>query len=865
VCNIFVKIRIIFMFEATGLLIINIHPIASGGVAIFIKKNISHHSIYLPQLATIEAVGIKVRLQNNSEMRLISAYKAPNRRLNNQDINLLFSDNVPTLLLGDMNCKNRTWGCRVTNPNGERLLQMTNGLNINISAPSEPTHYPWQVRYQPDILDITLHKNVSAPIFQQVLPELDSDHLPILISFFLRPESTSCSQRLINGKINWDAFKRELDNSLPHVDLQNLYTKDGIDQEVHILTASIKSSVHAATYRHFPVRSNDFTHPPLRILRLIKEKHKARRKWMRFRLPQYKIRLNTLTRVVKQELDVYRIQSYKQYLSEIDPNDGNMWHATKRLLRSPTVIPTLTDNGMNFESDLQKCNVLADFYENAFKPNDIIDYETATAVTNSLQEPYFTAELPFRPTSPSEINDIIRKLPLKKSPGSDLVPNIVLKNLTFKATSRLASVLNACLAVGYFPSSWKHAEVVVIHKPGKPSKSPSSYRPISLLCCISKVFEKIIQKRMLKFINDSGTIPNHQFGFKPLHGTTHQILRLNELIVSGFERKQVTAAVFLDVAQAFDKVWHEGLLFKLQKFGFPQYLKRIIQSFISDRTFAVKINSSFSSVRRVEAGVPQGSILGPMLFNLFVADIPEPQFSSLALYADDTTIISQHYCAEQASELLQQSVDVIITWFNKWRIVLNSNKCQAKIFSLKRNLNPMNIVINEVQIPWNPDDQGVKYLGVLLDKKLNWNIHVNNKLNQGYARLQKLFPLINRNSTLKTACSIMIYKSILRPLITYGCAVWGLSISAKKLQKLQIFQNKILRITVNAPWFVRNNQLHRDLGIDSISAFIQNCTTKFLMNLQNVPGAVFYNLGQPTLNRRLKPRLPQDHIDEIAF
>jgi hypothetical protein len=108
------------------------------------------------------------------------------------------------------------------------------------------------------------------------------------------------------------------------------------------------------------------------------------------------------------------------------------------------------------------------------------------------------------------------------------------------------------------------------------------------------------------------------------------------------------------------------------------------------------------------------------------------------------------------------------------------------------------------------------------------------------------------------------YQSILRPLITYGYAAWGLSISAKKLQ-LQIFQSKILRITVDAPWYIRNKQLHRDLGIDSISAFIQNCTTKSLVNLQNVPGAVFYILRQHTLNRRLKQRLPQDHIDKIAF
>ena len=140
-------------------------------------------------------------------------------------------------------------------------------------------------------------------------------------------------------------------------------------------------------------------------------------------------------------------------------------------------------------------------------------------------------------------------------------------------------------------------------------------------------------------------------------------------------------------------------------------------------------------------------------------------------------------------------------------------------------------------------------------------MHVNTKLTQGYARLSQLFPLINRRSTLKTECTLLLYKTIIRPLITYGCTVWGPSISAGKLKKLQTLQNKILRISVNAPWFVRNNQLHRELGIDTLSEFFKKTARKFLLNLENVPGAISYNLGQSTIDRRLKAKLPQDILD----
>lgn len=258
------------------------------------------------------------------------------------------------------------------------------------------------------------------------------------------------------------------------------------------------------------------------------------------------------------------------------------------------------------------------------------------------------------------------------------------------------------------------------------------------------------------------------------------------------------------------------------------------------------------------AGVPQGSILGPLLFNIFTSDIPIPLNASLALYADDTAIISQHPNVQTAQQNLQLSIDMVVEWFERWKLQLNASKCEAKIFTLRNPQLPPNIVINNTQIEWNPPDQSIKYLGIHLDKKLNWNIHINSKLTQAYSRLSLLFPLINRKSSLKSKYGILIYKTILRPLVMYACPVWGLSISKSKLNKIQIFQNKCLRICTNSPWFIRNKQIHEEFGVDTIYNVIKKSASKFLINIGLVPGAQFFNIGRQTVNRRLKSRLAQD-------
>jgi hypothetical protein len=203
-----------------------------------------------------------------------------------------------------------------------------------------------------------------------------------------------------------------------------------------------------------------------------------------------------------------------------------------------------------------------------------------------------------KPTSPKEIQLIISKLASKKSPGHDIIISKILKNLTLKALTYLASLFNSTMRIGTFPLTWKHAIKVPIHKPGKQVNAPTSYRTISLLPTLSKLCERFSLNRIKPFLH---IIPKYQFGFKTQHSTCHQIQRISEIIVYGFENKKYTTTVFLDLTQAFDKIWPLGLEIKLKTLNLPIYLLKTITSFIK---FQVRIDTDFSLQHNIKSGVP---------------------------------------------------------------------------------------------------------------------------------------------------------------------------------------------------------------------------------------------------------------------
>jgi hypothetical protein len=316
----------------------------------------------------------------------------------------------------------------------------------------------------------------------------------------------------------------------------------------------------------------------------------------------------------------------------------------------------------------EKSNLLADNFEenhknplknNAPKFDSFISHQTSRNLGNIFD--FSEVDYP----TVGELSGHIKAMKNRKSPGADNIHNSLIKNLPENGLIFLNLILAACLKLAYFPSKWKKANVIPIKKPGKDPSSVASYRPISLLSSLSKLLEKVILKRLLSFADSNNIIPKEQHGFRSRYSTTNQLMRITNYIKSKLNEKFSTGMILLDVEKAFDRVWHEGLIYKMLKLRFPLYLTKIVSSFLQGRSFQVSINGKLSSLRHFKFGVPQGAVLSPFLFNIFTSDFPRSQNCKLAMYADDTSFLSSSPYAHVIIRNLQTYAAMIKTYMTK--------------------------------------------------------------------------------------------------------------------------------------------------------------------------------------------------------
>lgn len=794
-----------------------------GGTAIIIKNHLKHDRLDDP--TDTEATLIQLHCTNNNKIVLGSVYQPPSSTIDVNFYNDLFDSDKAVILGGDFNSKHVEWGNQTTNDRGKILNTISERLHCQIIAPLEPTHYSPHTQ-SPDFLDFFILKNVRAQHGVEVLHELDSDHLPVVLS--LDDAFGVSSERMEKKKIlNIKKFKESLDTHPPsHA---NLTTPNDIDNAILSLTSSIIAASTSSTFSPSPDYAKHLNQLPAEITGLIREKNKLLR-WARVTLdPNIKREANRLTQRIKYLIKDLNDTKWQNKVASLDTGDNSLWRMTRALTSEKRAgIPPIHRPGGVATTDSEKAEIFADSLQEQFTINNtglITDTHKINSAAHTLLTQTSTDTL--TPVSTETVKTIIRGLSTRKAPGPDEVTNLMIKNLTDQKIIELTRIFNRCLHLSYFPLSWKSANVILIHKPGKSRRDVTSYRPISLLSNLGKILETILLQKLHTLIDSKNLLPPEQFGFRSKHSTVHQTTRLVEHITSSFNSRQRTGAVFLDVSKAFDKVWHNGLLIKLFQQDLPLPMIQMTNSFLTNRTFRVKINSDLSTPRLATAGVPQGSPLSPALFNLYTADIPKNPHTQTYLYADDTAITCSHKNPRVIIGRLQKHLQDLLVWSSYWKIQLNPAKTKAIMFDPKNSRIPPEILMNNIPLPWN---KSVKYLGLLYDKRLVWKDHFKATIQKCRAARAKLYPLLNVNSKLNLRTKLLIYNQILKPAITYGAPSWAHA-PKQNLKILQTFQNTTLRIITGAPWYVRNDQLHKDLEIPTITTTVTRLKDSFFLDI----------------------------------
>jgi hypothetical protein len=793
-----------------------------GGVAILVHRSFNAKSIRFCETNFIDSVFLQIVLHDQS-VTLGSIYASSNNKTLNSDQFRLEAEKLLSrpgafMLVGDWNSKHQNWNGSKNNQKGTILNELANKFNCKIVAPEEPT-------CGFSTLDLAVVKEIAG-VSASVRKDLFSDHHPVEFTLFSN-HNIPARLKVFNVKnANFKKFRQFLTSMSSEIDL-DFATTEEIDKAIEMydnwLVSAQKISI---PLKNQPIYRHVYSQRARNLIKLRKIAEKESRTD-----PAKKSDVNRLKKLIKDELFQDNRKKLEDHISSLDLEDLSLFKFAKIIKKKAKPIPALED-----ENEVLLCGSKdkADLLASAFAKSHLISSvptKHSAAVQNSMEE---LENCCFEMSqcvkiSVTELSGMIANLNVKKASGYDKISNRILKNIPLSLVKFLTNVFNSCFALGYFPDKWKIGKIVAIPKPNKKVRLASSYRPITLLPTTGKLFEKLILTRFQDVEEDKKIFVDQQFGFRSKHSTIHQIVRIAKTISDRFNANKSTALVTMDIEKAFDAVWHEALLHKLLFFNFPIYLIKIIQSFLSDRYSYVAVGSADSYPYKITAGVPQGSPLSPFLFNVYFNDTPIPKHCKLAGFADDTGLLSSihNYDLPKLVERLNNGLNQLQSHFQSWKVKVNKGKTESMLFTHSRKMkdlaktNP--IKFDEVELKWCDI---LTYLGVKFDPKLSFKPNIEYNVKKAQKAVSSLYCLIKKFSRLNQKCKLTLYRSYIRPTMTYACPVFANS-AKTHIQKLQIQQNKCLRMVLSAHYRTRIKTLHLEANIPLMTDFIAKLTDKF--------------------------------------
>ena len=384
-----------------------------------------------------------------------------------------------------------------------------------------------------------------------------------------------------------------------------------------------------------------------------------------------------------------------------------------------------------------------------------------------------------------ETEAVLQRLQNGKSPGPDNIFTDMLKNAGEEMTKAIHNLFQMSWETSKVPDKWKEAEVKFLRKSGKKSyHDASAYRPISLTSCLCKCLERLITHRLYGFVEHFGLLDDEQEGFRRFRGTTDALLRLTQNIFNGFNQKEHTAALFIDLEKAYDSVWREGLMFKLRKLGLTGRVWKWINSFLTSRHALISMGGKKGTCFATNIGLPQGSVLAPLLFNLFIRDMFDGINCQCVKFADDGTIWKKGSNVTEILSLLKTDLKVLLQWAKKWRMKISLSKTEFCVFSLDVDVidqaREYNFTVDDKKIMYNKTP---KILGVTLDEKMKFESHIDNVEKKAFRSLD-LLRKVKETESISPKCMLHLYKALVAPQLEYAATVWQVG-NCDPLEKIQ--------------------------------------------------------------------------------
>jgi hypothetical protein len=657
--------------------------------------------------------------------------------------------------------------------------------------------------------------------------------MPILVNcnFSHQPPPVTSLPRFDFRNADWHCFRDTVETLLP--DSLPLEDIPQLEEAVTLITEVIQIAQEIAVPKtkpsHKPYSLSDET------LSKIKERRKLRRAFFRNKDPILKPLINKLNHEIKADIKTESGQYWSNFCQQLNEEEdpANFWKLFKRVgnPRNSNNRPLQYDGGTHC-SDESKASIFASTLLEAMTeppsslgpdpPEACLDLENkilnfSLSDISSQPEHLSPAQraLIFDVTL-EEIEAAVKVTP-NKAPGPDNIFVNSIKNLPARALHSLFLIYNACLRLGHVPLAWKSAIITMIPKPGKDLSDPSSFRPISLLSSLQKLFERIIATRLNDYLETYNLLSPSQSGFRKNLCTSDQLVRLHHDALQAVHSRRHLLALFFDVTKAFDKVWHAGLVYKLSSnFNIPLLLLKWISSYLTNRSFRVRVGNSLSEAQSPTAGVPQGSVIAPLLFILYVNDLSSSIPSKLNIrtsqYADDTALWLSGMEDSALERRAQTALNALSIYCRDWRISMNPSKSSLLLFARNRKPYAVNVRMDGVPIP---RARYTRFLGLNFDSHLRWNHHVKAIRTKGIRKLNCLKILAGVNKC-EPQVILKLYVTYLRPVLTYAFAAWA-NCPEAVLNKLELIERAAIRYAFRLPTYFSNSYIYRISGLTPLS------------------------------------------------
>ena len=755
------------------------------------------------------------------------------------------------MILGDWNAHHSAWHSPWDDNRGDKIADVIENSDLCVLNEDSHTRLPTgannnQRASSPDVSLISAHLALSVD--WSVSLDLTSDHLPIVISFDDDTPLPRFHQFTNYKKANWRGYKNELESLVDQLPLPTSCAS-GEKAFRKVIQHAAKHHIPSGFVKNFtPGKSQEIIDLEQRFNSL------------RQANPQDPA-LPDLSREIREKTASTSRSRWRDFATSLDRRSEprRLWTVMQRLSGKKKSAPPNQPIKFGNRIYTKRSAITRRFniqYSNV-RPHS--SSPIARKIKRKLDRthrlnnnaPTFTLD---------NTVDAIKNAKHSTAVGPDGLCILHYKNMGRKALEYLTSLFNLSIANPDLPAIWKRSIILPVLKPGKPATEGPSYRPISLLCPASKLLERLL----LPNLQSTFQLNENQHGFRSLRSTSTALLPLVTEVAAGFnERKppKRTIAAAIDLSKAFDVVNHDILITKICESGLDPNIVRWLSTFLKGREQAVIYNGYQSTFKRVHRGVPQGGVLSPMLFNLYVADFPRLQ-SSVTTFADDTTIYASGVDITVLERQITDDLDAVFRWAQSIDFDIAPSKSSVTLFSPSTHEHKYHpqVFINGVLLPL---EKNPKLLGVVLDPLFTFSPHVRHVAKKANERLRVIKALAGSSWGQDKETMLITYKSLIRSNLDYAAPIWSPNVKPTPLDRLQCIQNASLRVVTGCHKMASEAHLHAETYMLPVSDHLRMISAQFLASCSRASHPSYNVISAPDGPRQMKQTLQSAHRDSV--